>query len=422
MTNRGAQAAIAGAFCAVMAGPNLPTALLPSYRADFGLSSFGLSLLFAMYLVVLVPALLLAGKPWPRRNAALLLPLALLLAVAADLIMGLGAGTAEVVIGRALSGLSVGAATGAAAALVVAVAGERGRGSVATGNIIGGLLGTVLGVITAQWLHGPTVYFVHAGVVVLALTALLLALRGMSRSSVPVGTAAPGVAIGPGVAPGERTPVQERHAVLGTAAGAICWTAPALILALLPAMLRQATGPTGVLAATSPAVFFLATAWALQALVRRTRVGNLVTGQEVTIGTTACVVGLLILSGSALLQGSSASVPLAFLGCAFAAAGPALGYRGGMVLATQGLAAHWQSAATSRYAAICYGSSAVLTIGTGALGAATSIGIGLAAGTALLALCGAAVVAVILSSEAARFRAEAALTVPASGPRSVLPA
>jgi len=411
MTNRGAQAVIAGAFCVVMAGPNLPTALLPSYRADFGLSSFGLSLVFAMYLLVLVPALLAAGARWPRRHARLLLPLGLALAVVSDLVMVLGSGTAAVTFGRALSGLSVGAATGAAAILVVSVAGERGRGSVATGNIIGGLLGTVLGVAAAQWLRGESVYLVHAAVAAAALGLLAVVLVGLSRRPAPA-VVDERFGVGYGVAPGERTAVQERHALLGTAAGAICWTAPALILALLPAMLREVTGPTGVLIATSPAVSFLAAAWGIQVLVRRTVVGRWVTGQEVTIGTAVCVAGLLVLSLSAVVQGSGFSVPLAYLGCVLAAAGPGLGYRGGMVLATQGLAVQWQGAATSRYAAICYGSSAVLTIATGAVGAATSMAVGLAAGAALLALCGAGVVAVILSSEAARFRAEAAVAGP----------
>src|SRR4051794_28303977 len=71
-------------FCLVIAGPNLPTALLPAYRDAYRMSPFGLSLVFATYLLLLVPALLVCTRPSVRARAGRLLTAGLLAAVAAD--------------------------------------------------------------------------------------------------------------------------------------------------------------------------------------------------------------------------------------------------------------------------------------------------------------------------------------------------
>ncbi len=154
-------ALVVASFCLVVAGPNLPTALLPAYRDAYRMTPFGLSLIFSAYLVLLVPALILCTRPAMRARAGLLLSVGLALAVVADLVMVTSHSPQMLVVGRALSGVSVALSTGATAALMVALVGERGRGSVATGNIAGALLGTVSAVLLAQVGAGPSVYLVH---------------------------------------------------------------------------------------------------------------------------------------------------------------------------------------------------------------------------------------------------------------------
>lgn len=406
-------ALVVTAFCLVIAGPNLPTALLPAYRATFGMTPFGLSLIFTAYLAVLVPVLVLCTRPALRARAGSLLPFGLVLAVAADLLMAGSPSVAMLAVGRALSGVSVAVATGAAAALMVSLVGERGRGSVATGNIAGALLGTAAAVLLAQLGIGPTIYLVHAGVTTLVLAGLVaglvarrLAQPGADLSSIDPATVDPATVepvrvdrttVGPAVVVLGTVP--RRHMVLGTAVGAVGWAIPGLVTGLVPALLRDFTGPTAVVVATIPALLLLGTAWGLQVLARRPLLQWLV-GYELTVGTALAALGLVLLAAGAF----TASLPLVYLACIIAAGGPALGYRGGMVLLTRGLDPARQSATTSRYAASSYGFAAVVVVGAGALGAIGGMVTAVAVGAGLLAVAAVVLLGRILVTESPRAR------------------
>lgn len=425
-------ALVVTAFCLVIAGPNLPTALLPAYRATFGMTPFGLSLIFAAYLAVLVPVLLLCTRPALRARAGSLLPVGLAMAIVADLLMAGSPSVAMLAIGRALSGVSVAVSTGAAAALMVSLVGERGRGSVATGNIAGALLGTAAAVLLAQLGIGPRIYLVHAGATTVVLVVLVVGLlmRRMARpaadlaaidtatadagnldaATVDPATVDPAIVVpavaGPAVAgPAVVVPVRgaaptgvpRRHVVLGTAVGAVGWAIPGLVTGLVPALLRDFTGPTAVVVATVPALLLLGTAWGLQVLARRPLLRWLV-GYELTVGTALAALGLMLLAVGAC----TASVPLVYLACVIAAGGPALGYRGGMVLLTRGLDPARHGATTSRYAASSYGFAAVVVVGAGALGAGGGMVTAVAVGAGLLALAAIVLLGCILLTESPR--------------------
>ena len=169
--------------------------------------------------------------------------------------------------GRALSGVSVALSTGAAAALMVALVGERGRGSVATGNIGGALVGTVGAVLLAQIGVGSTVYRVHAIATFVVLTVLVLVLSARAAghaAALQTGGIQAEISDGPELkvpAPTATPGVIRRHRVLGTAVGALGWAIPGLVTGLVPSLLRQFTGPAAVVVATSPAVLLLACAF-----------------------------------------------------------------------------------------------------------------------------------------------------------------
>ena len=420
MPTAGAMSAlVVGSFCLVIAGPNLPTALLPGYRAAYGLTPFGLSLVFSAYLALLVPVLVLCTQPALRARAGLLLPVGLGTAAVADLLMAGSSSVTMLIVGRALSGVSVAMSTGASAALMVSLVGERGRGSVATGNIAGAFFGTVASVLLGQWGTGPAIYLMHAGVtavVVLALVTALLARRfAAAPGAEPTGdsvvdraraadradavtTAADAVTPWRPEPSAPVTSVSRRHVVLGTAVGAVGWAIPGLVTGLVPALLRESIGPTAVVVATVPALLLLGSAWGLQVLARRPLLRRLV-GYELTVGTGLAALGLLLLTAGAL----TASLPLVYLACVVAAGGPALGYRGGMVLLTRGLDPARQGATTSRYAATSYGFSAAVVVGAGALGALGGMVPAVAVGAGLLAMAALVLLVCILVSESPRF-------------------
>lgn len=393
---------VVAAFCLVVAGPNLPTALLPAYRASYRMTPFGLSLVFSAYLAFLVPVLLLCARPALRARAATLLPLGLVTGLIADLLMAGSSSVGMLVTGRALSGVSVALSTGASAALMVSLVGERGRGSVATGNIAGALLGTGAAVVLAQLGIGPVIYLGHAAVTAAVTIALVVALAA-GRAPGTTTSALPGrvdplrwSAPSPVSAAATRS-VSRRHVVLGFAVGAVGWAIPGLVTGLVPALLRDLTGPTAVVIATVPAMLLLGSAWGLQVLARRPALRWL-TGYELTVGTALAGVGLALLAAGAW----TGSVPLVYLGCVVAAGGPALGYRGGMVLLTRSLDPARQGATTSRYAASSYGFSAVVVVGAGAWGATGGMATAVTVGAGLLALVAVALLMCILVGESPR--------------------
>jgi len=147
------------AFAVVMVGTTLPTPLYPFYEQQWGFSPLVITVIFAVYAVGVIAALLFLGSVSDRigRRPALLAGLALsaLSAVAFLLAGGLGA----LLAGRALSGLSAGIVTGAGTAALVDLA-PPGRQSfasgVATAANLGGLgCGALLAGVVAALAAAP---------------------------------------------------------------------------------------------------------------------------------------------------------------------------------------------------------------------------------------------------------------------------
>src|SRR3954449_5768432 len=108
--------AVVFAFVAVMAFSTVPTPLYAIYQARDGFSTFVVTLIFAAYAVGVILALFLAGhvSDWLGRRRALV-P-AVLLSVLSAIVFLVWRGLPGLLIGRVLSGLSVGIVTATATA------------------------------------------------------------------------------------------------------------------------------------------------------------------------------------------------------------------------------------------------------------------------------------------------------------------
>lgn len=143
------------AFAVVMAGTTLPTPLYPRYEQRWDFSALVITVIFAVYAVGVIAALLFLGGLSDQigRRPAMLAALALSAASAAAFLLADGVGA--LLAGRALSGLSAGICTGAGTATLVDLA-PPGRQSfasgVATAANLGGLgCGALLaGVVAAS--------------------------------------------------------------------------------------------------------------------------------------------------------------------------------------------------------------------------------------------------------------------------------
>lgn len=150
----------------LLAGANLATPLYPLLQERLGISSLGITVAFASYVLALVSTLMLAGH-WSDhigRRAALIL--AVVVGLAGGWIFAHAQGLAALSAGRALQGVAVALATGASAAALRELLPSRpewasrftllaSAGGVAAGPVIGGVLSMLPGAATAP-------YYVHS--------------------------------------------------------------------------------------------------------------------------------------------------------------------------------------------------------------------------------------------------------------------
>lgn len=174
-----ARLVLAGAVMfTLLVGANLASPLYPLLQAELGITSLGVTVAFASYVLALVAVLMLAGH-WSDhigRRAALVL------AVLVGLVGGLVFANADNLLmlsaGRMLQGVAVGLATGASSAALRELLPSRpewasrftllsSSGGVAAGPAIGGLLSLLPGATS-------TPFFIHAAVLVLLLVPLWL--------------------------------------------------------------------------------------------------------------------------------------------------------------------------------------------------------------------------------------------------------
>jgi MFS family permease len=162
----------------LLVGANLATPLYPLLQERLGLSSLGISVAFASYVLALVSTLMLAGH-WSDhigRRAALIL--AVVAGLAGGWIFAHAQGLAALSAGRALQGVAVALATGASAAALRELLPSRpewasrftllaSAGGVAAGPVIGGVLSMLPGPTTAP-------YYVHSALLASLLVPLYL--------------------------------------------------------------------------------------------------------------------------------------------------------------------------------------------------------------------------------------------------------
>ena len=170
--------AVTSAFSAMLLSANLATPLYAVWAKQFGFSTVVLALIFAVYALVLIPALLLFGQLSDALGRRVVIGLGLGLAVVALVFFALATGVAWLFAARAVLGVAQGMLSGAAtAALAELVPGgqQRRAALLATLSQAGGsAAGVLLGGVLAQWAPAPEVTPFVAGVIVCVLAAAAL--------------------------------------------------------------------------------------------------------------------------------------------------------------------------------------------------------------------------------------------------------
>ncbi|HYA07239.1 MAG TPA: MFS transporter, partial [Xanthobacteraceae bacterium] len=154
-----ALAIVAGELAAMFVGAILPTPLYPLYRQAFGFSDVTLTLIYAVYVLGNLVALVLLGRLSDQVGRRIVSLPAIGVGIASTVAFAAAAGTAWLFAARALSGFSTGLAAGAATAWIAELCRDRGRGTAAriaaAANLFGCAAGPLLGGLLAQFASAP---------------------------------------------------------------------------------------------------------------------------------------------------------------------------------------------------------------------------------------------------------------------------
>jgi MFS family permease len=179
------------AFFIVMLGTTVPTPLYPLYRQEFGFSEPIITVIFAVYAVGVIGALLGMGRWSDQIGRRPMLLAGLGCAALSDVILAQADGLSWLLLGRLISGVSAGIYTGAATVSVIELMPERWRAHgplVAVAANLGGQgLGPLFAAQILQDMPDPLVapYLSHLVLAVIGAVLILIAPETVNKPARP---------------------------------------------------------------------------------------------------------------------------------------------------------------------------------------------------------------------------------------------
>lgn len=161
--NRRSFIIVAFATLFLLMGSTILTPLYGIYRINFALSHVSITLIYAMYALLIVPALFFFGPRGDMLSRMRLLIIAITFASFGTVILALASGLEWLPIGRLVQGIAIAAALGNATAALVEMepTGDKQRASQVAGiAAISGLgLGPLVASLMAEYLFYPIFWF-----------------------------------------------------------------------------------------------------------------------------------------------------------------------------------------------------------------------------------------------------------------------
>jgi predicted MFS family arabinose efflux permease len=334
-----------------LAGSSAPTPLYPIYQRMWGFSPVMLTIVFGIYALAVLAALLIAGRLSDHLGRRPVLIAAVVSQAFVMLLFATATSVGGLLLARIIQGVTTGAAIGAVGAAMIDL--DKGRGTVANAVAppFGTALGALLGGAFVQYLPGPThlVYAVLAAVFI----AQGLGLKFMKESV----STLPGVLAS--LKPRLNLPRATREPLL--------LAVPILLAVWALAGFYGSLGPTlirGMLNSGSPvfgglALFVLAASAGISVLLLHERTPR----QMMTVGAGSLLAGVA-LTVFALSHGA---VVMFFLGTAVAGVGFGAGFQGAVRTIIPAAAAHERAGTLSVIFIICYLAMGVPAVAAGAL-------------------------------------------------------
>jgi len=338
LSGRPAMYLLASLIVSLLAASAAPTPLYAIYQADWGFTPITTTIVFGVYAVAVLAALLTLGRlsDYVGRRPVLLAALAV--QAASLLVFAAADGVPELLAARVIQGLSTGAALGAIGAGMLDIDRERGALANAAAPGMGTGSGALLSALAVRYLPAPTHLIYLALLGVLAVQALGVAVM---RETV---TRSPGAASA--LVPEIRLPRTVRAHVL-TAAPVLfaVWALAGLYAALGPALVRALTGSASEVLGGLSLTVLAATAVAAVLLLRDASAhAVMITGIVALIGGVAITLLALTVKSPALF----------FAGTAVSGVGFGSGFQGGIRTVVPRAAAHERAGVLSLLFIISY--------------------------------------------------------------------
>ncbi|WP_435792197.1 MFS transporter [Actinacidiphila glaucinigra] len=352
---RSAYVAAAGVFAVGMAGTTLPTPLYGLYREEIGFSELVVTVVFAVYAIGVIAALLVAGdfSDVLGRRPVLLAALGLSLLSAVCFLFQNG--LPLLFAGRLLSGFSAGLLSGAATAAVLELAPSdlRARaGLAATAANMGGLgCGPLLSGILAQYAPWPLrLPFV-------AHIALLLAAFAVTRAlPETVAVRSPRPPLRP---QGMVVPPQTRAAFVPAGLAAFAgFSMLGLFTAVAPSFLALTLGEQN-LAVTGLVVFSVFCASTAGQML----MGRLGVRRALPAGCLVLTTGMAVVAASLVVE----SLPVLVVGALAGGLGQGMSFRAGLTGVSAAAPDEHRGATISAFFVVAYVGISVPVVGVGAL-------------------------------------------------------
>jgi MFS family permease len=355
MSRRTATGVAAIDIAVMFMGSTLLSPLYVVYQDAFGFSGTTLTLIYATYIVGNLVALFGFGRISDQLGRRRTLLPAIALAALSTLLFLVATSTPWLFLGRALSGLAIGLAAGAATAWITELSGaRRAHASVtATASNFSGLaIGSLLAGLLAQYAPAP----LRLGYIVyLAMLVVLAGLVARARETVTTTRALGELSLRPRIG----VPREIRARFVSPAATAFAvFALGGFYAALAPTVLRHDLNQTSI--AVGGAVVCELFAVAAVTVVATRGLNSRI---AMLSGTALLVPSVALLVVAQALQ----SFPILLIGLAITGVSFALGYRGSLEAIAEIAPDDRRAEVISSYQIVCFTGNALPVVGVGIL-------------------------------------------------------
>ncbi len=345
---------VAYTFVIAMLGGTLPIPLYVIYQGRWGFSAGMLTVIFAVYAVGTLFALLFFGELSDRIGRRRVLSAVLVLAALSSVVFVLAQGVVWLLVARVISGLSVGLCTGTAAAALNELephSDNRRAALVSTASNMGGLgLGALVAGLFAEYAPRPTIL-----VYVFFIVLLVPAAFGLLITPETVKSQEGGLSLRPQRL---RVPAGIRPAFASLAAAVFCaFALLGLFSSLVPSFLGDQLRETNHAVAGAVVFLLFASATAVQLVLR----GKVESHRAMGAGMVLLVAGLAVL----LIGLSISSLVWFLIGTVCCGVGVGLSFMGSLALLNGLAPPEHRGEVLSSYFAVAYVGMTVPVIGLG---------------------------------------------------------